>query len=198
MPIKAVVFDIGGVVVHSPLEGIRKFERSIGLPENYLNARGEKGAFQRLERAELSLRDFYDQFGREVSDPINLTHYATYLQSKGRNVPPTLTPPKINGKDLFSAMMKESETIDPVVIEAIKRIKASNRYKLAALTNNFQYTDDETVGQPPVHVISALFDHYIESSVVGLRKPDPNFFLHACKVLGVQPTEVVFLDDIGM
>lgn len=30
------------------------------------------------------------------------------------------------------------------------------------------------------------------------RKPDPNFFLHACKVIGVKPEEVVFLDDIGM
>ena len=30
------------------------------------------------------------------------------------------------------------------------------------------------------------------------RKPDPKIFLHACKVIGVQPNEAIFLDDIGM
>lgn len=30
------------------------------------------------------------------------------------------------------------------------------------------------------------------------RKPDPRFYLHACKLIGVEPHEAVFLDDIGM
>jgi putative hydrolase of the HAD superfamily len=42
-----------------------------------------------------------------------------------------------------------------------------------------------------------LFDVFIESSVEGLRKPDPRIYELACSRLGVTPAEAVFLDDIG-
>src|SRR4029077_8192331 len=41
------------------------------------------------------------------------------------------------------------------------------------------------------------FDVFIESAVVGLRKPDPRIYELACRELGVTPPEAVFLDDIG-
>ena len=41
------------------------------------------------------------------------------------------------------------------------------------------------------------FDVFIESSVEGLRKPDPKIYELACERLGVTPTQVIFLDDIG-
>jgi len=43
-----------------------------------------------------------------------------------------------------------------------------------------------------------MFDHFYDSSAVGLRKPDPQFFLHACAESGIRPEQVIFLDDIGM
>lgn len=45
--------------------------------------------------------------------------------------------------------------------------------------------------------LKTLFDHYIESAILGLRKPDPMIYKKACEIVGVQPSEVVFLDDIG-
>ena len=44
----------------------------------------------------------------------------------------------------------------------------------------------------------ALFDHVVESSRVGVRKPDPRFYEIACELAGVAPDEVVFLDDLGV
>jgi len=41
------------------------------------------------------------------------------------------------------------------------------------------------------------FDHLVESAVVGIRKPSPEIFKYALKILGCLPEEVVFLDDIG-
>lgn len=41
------------------------------------------------------------------------------------------------------------------------------------------------------------FDYFIESAVLGIRKPDPEIFKHALKIMGCRPEEVVFLDDIG-
>ena len=37
----------------------------------------------------------------------------------------------------------------------------------------------------------------IESSKVGLRKPDPRIYQLACRSLDVEPGETAFLDDIG-
>jgi hypothetical protein len=90
MVIKAVIFDMyarsspvhaglltrpnersGGVVIGSPVVGVTIYERTHGLPANYLNvaitASGHEGAFQRLERGELGLEAFYEQFGSELS-----------------------------------------------------------------------------------------------------------------------------------
>jgi putative hydrolase of the HAD superfamily len=42
------------------------------------------------------------------------------------------------------------------------------------------------------------FDAIVESSKVGVRKPEPRFYEIACELLGVQPSECVFLDDLGI
>ena len=46
--------------------------------------------------------------------------------------------------------------------------------------------------------IHELFDEIVESSVVGVRKPEPRFYEIACERLGVEPAECVFLDDLGI
>jgi putative hydrolase of the HAD superfamily len=46
--------------------------------------------------------------------------------------------------------------------------------------------------------VLALFDVIIESSKVGVRKPDPRFYRMACDELGIEPAEAVFLDDLGI
>jgi putative hydrolase of the HAD superfamily len=46
--------------------------------------------------------------------------------------------------------------------------------------------------------IMMLFEHVVESSKLGLRKPDPRIYRHACDLLGVQPQECVYLDDLGI
>lgn len=72
MVIKCCLFDIGGVAVGSPIVGVLAYERTHSLPPNYLNAaitaQGHQGAFQRLERSELPLHEFYELFGAQLSD----------------------------------------------------------------------------------------------------------------------------------
>jgi putative hydrolase of the HAD superfamily len=43
-----------------------------------------------------------------------------------------------------------------------------------------------------------VFDVVVESSVVGIRKPEPRFYEIACEQLGITPHEAVFLDDLGI
>ena len=46
--------------------------------------------------------------------------------------------------------------------------------------------------------IQPLFDHVIESSKAGVRKPDPAIYLMMCEALGVTPETCVYLDDLGI
>ncbi|KAF8654144.1 hypothetical protein AX16_003674 [Volvariella volvacea WC 439] len=113
---------------------------------------------------------------------------------------------QVNGRDLFGAMMRESNVYDSHVRRAIQRIRAAGKHKIIALTNNFSRVDvppSELTflgwdnGAAPAH-LRELFDDFCDSSEVGLRKPDPAFYLLACSRNNVEPQEVVFLDDIGM
>jgi len=77
-------------------------------------------------------------------------------------------------------------------------LHAAKGFKVTALTNNFILPPGSAgIGAPPKDFVT-LFDDYVESSVVGLRKPDPKFFQYALDRLKVRPQEVVFLDDIGV
>ena len=56
--------------------------------------------------------------------------------------------------------------------------------------------DPEKVRQ--VSDVMALFDVVIESSLVGLRKPDPEIYLLACREMGIAPDDALFIDDLGI
>ncbi|THH33860.1 hypothetical protein EUX98_g218 [Antrodiella citrinella] len=43
-----------------------------------------------------------------------------------------------------------------------------------------------------------MFDDFIDSSAFGMRKPEPEFYLMACKRNGISPQQAVFLDDLGL
>ena len=79
------------------------------------------------------------------------------------------------------------------MVEAIRRCR--QRLKTAAITNNWAIEDD---GDRPLDDLArSLFDVVLESSKLGLRKPDPRIYELACEELDVEPAEAVFLDDIG-
>ena len=46
--------------------------------------------------------------------------------------------------------------------------------------------------------VMELFEHVVESSRLGLRKPDPRIYHYACELLGVEPRQCVYLDDLGI
>ena len=80
----------------------------------------------------------------------------------------------------------------PEVVEAVRRIAA--RLKTGLLTNNVS----GLAMNPAMAEVVALFDVVVESSVVGVRKPDPAFYELACERLAIEPTDAVFLDDLGI
>jgi epoxide hydrolase-like predicted phosphatase len=168
---RAVIFDLGGVVVGSPLHAIAAYERERGLEAGIVNrvvvTSGPGGAWSRLERGELTLPEFYAAFDRDC-------------QTAG---------PAFSAREMMERIAT-SVRPRPQMIEAVGRIRRRG-LRVAALTNNW-VTD-----QPVENALRDLFDAFIESSVVGMRKPDPGIYQLACETIGVRPAEAVFLDDIG-
>ncbi len=167
-----VLFDLGGVVMDSPLHAIARYERDHGLPPQAINrairAAGEHGAWSRLERGELTVEKFLRPFEEECAHAgvgVVAERVMAYIAEAGR--------PR------------------PVMLEAIRRIRARG-LRVGALTNNWLW--DAPRGP---HRARGHFDVFVESSVVGLRKPDPRIYALACRELGVEPPRAAFLDDIG-
>ena len=167
---RAVIFDLGGVVLGSPLHAIAAFEREQGIPAGFVNrvvvATGPTGAWSRLERGELGLEAFYVAFDADCA-------------AAGRPI----------ARELMGRVAAAA-TPRPAMLEAIDQIRARG-LATAALTNNWVTEDDRAASLRP------YFDVYVESAAEGLRKPDPLIYEIACERLGVEPAEAVFLDDIG-
>ena len=176
--IAAVVFDIGGVVQDSPLHAIARYERERGLPPNAINrvvvAAGEEGAWARLERGELTVQSFCAPFEADC---------------RARGV-------AIDGRVLMERI-SEAGVPRPRMLEAIRRLRAAG-LRVAALTNNWVAETPRAPASETMKArLTAHFDVFVESAVVGLRKPDPRIYALVCDKLGLPPARVAFLDDIG-
>jgi putative hydrolase of the HAD superfamily len=171
--VRAVVFDIGGVIQDSPLHAIARYEQDHGLPPNAINrvvvASGEAGAWSRLERGELTVERWCAPFERDCRAH-GLTVDATRLMQ----------------------YIAEAHRERPIMLRAVSRLRERG-LRVGALTNNWA-TEAAPAGPPP---IARHFDTVVESRAVGMRKPDPRIYQLVCHRLGVEPAETAFLDDIG-
>ena len=99
------------------------------------------------------------------------------------------------GADVLALLAGE---VRPEMVTALDKVQAAG-YKTACLTNNVVSRNDEPEGgRPEVAAVMARFDVVVESSKIGVRKPEPLFYETACELLGVEPAECVFLDDLGI
>jgi putative hydrolase of the HAD superfamily len=177
LTIRAAFFDFGGVILSSPFEAFNGFEDRNGLPRDFIrtiNATNpDANAWARFERSEVAFDEFCDLFEAECREAGH----------------------EVAARELMPLLAGE---IRPSMVEAVRRCR--ERLVTACLTNNWVSFDDF-----PADVRAGgrddaldLFHHVIESSRLGVRKPDPLFYELACELCQVEPTEVVFLDDLGV
>lgn len=191
---EAVFFDFGGVVMSSPFEAFAVYEQRVGLPPDAvrtINATNpDTNAWARFERNEIDVDEFVATFEREA-------------RALGYEV---------NGLEVLACLDGE---LRPEMVEAVRR--CSESFTTALLTNNVVSMEASGFGArvdaPAADAgidgeqhdragrfasVLSHFDVIVESSKVGVRKPQPEFYELACKMAEVEPERVVFLDDLGV
>ncbi len=181
MKFDAVIFDFGGVFTTSPVQNFAVFEHEHGLPERFLGnvikQNHHTNAWAQYERAEIDVDAFDDMFAAET-------------KAAGHEV---------RGRTLVSLL---SLKLYPEMIEALARVKQAG-FKTGCITNNLREIDSKAMiaaseDREAIEGIFANFDHVIESSKAGVRKPEPRIYEMMCEALGVAPTKCIFLDDLGI
>jgi putative hydrolase of the HAD superfamily len=169
--ITAVFWDFGGVVLSSPFEAFNAYEQENAIPLDHIrtvNATNPDNAWAKIERREVTHDEFDELF-------------ATESEALGHRVP---------GRDVIGMLYG---AVRPEMVRALDRVIEAG-YVTACLTNNFA-TDGQ---RDEIEAIMARFRYVVESSKVGSRKPEPEFYRLACETAGVEPEQVVFLDDLGI
>ncbi|OBT47329.1 hypothetical protein VE00_02148 [Pseudogymnoascus sp. WSF 3629] len=217
---KVILFDIGGVCVVSPLREILNYELSNGIPPGWVNHSLSKtapnGAWHKLERGEIKCdEDFFAGFNHDLRDPLRWkAFYTEAMQKEGKTVTAIPPLPQVDAEWLFWEMMRASRASDPWMWPALQKLKTSGKYIIAALSNTIIFPEGHEYND--ANEVRGIFDIFISSAHVGLRKPDPAIYNLALSTVneyaqknasaqgkelswgnGIKAEDVVFLDDIG-
>ena len=181
MTFTTVIFDFGGVITSSPFEAFNRLEAERGLPKDFVrsvNSHNPDGnAWALFERAEINAAEFDALFAQEAR---TLGH-------------------ELDGASVIACL---SGDIRPAMVATLDRLK-SDGFVIGCITNNVPAGKGAGMAgsEEKAAVIAAImarFDHVIESSKIGIRKPDPRIYQMACEALDATPAQCVYLDDLGI
>ena len=177
---RGIIWDFGGVVTSSPFDNFNKFEAIHGLPTGFIRTvnsyNSDFNAWALLERGEISHATFDNLFEQESK---NLGH-----SIRGYDVLP-----------LINCQIRDD------IVDFITKVKKIGISQLC-LTNNInkpprsEINDDNYSAR--LKNVMGNFDHVIESSKLGLRKPDARIYAIAIEMLNLSPREIVYFDDLGI
>ena len=180
LQLQAILWDFGGVFTTSPFENFNKLEEELGAPRDFIrnvnSTNPDKNAWAQFESNSVSLDEFDELFADE-SEALGL---------------------RIGGKAVIEVL---SGDLRPRMVEVLKVCKQN--YKVACITNNVKAGKGPGMNQNvekanEVSKVMDLFDAVIESSIVGIRKPNPAIYRMASDALEVKPHNCAFLDDLGI
>ncbi|MFN3425014.1 MAG: HAD-IA family hydrolase [Novosphingobium meiothermophilum] len=179
--VEAVIFDFGGVITSSPFEAFNRLEAERGLPRDFvrrINATNpDSNAWAQFERSEIDAATFDRLFAEEARA---LGH-------------------ELDGASVLAVL---AGAVRPAMVGALDRLAGAG-FRLACITNNVPAGHGAGMARSAdahdtLEQIFARFEHVIESSKAGVRKPDPRIYLMMCEALGLAPAQCVYLDDLGI
>lgn len=181
MTFNTVIFDFGGVITSSPFEAFNRMEADRGLPKDFVrrvnSVNPDNNAWAKFERAECSAAEFDALFAAEA-------------QALGH---------ELDGASVIACLAGD---IRPDMVAALDQLKAQG-FALGCITNNVPSGKGAGMAgseekAAAVAAVMERFDHIIESSKAGVRKPDPRIYHMMCEALEVAPSRCIYLDDLGI
>ena len=174
MKYKAIIWDFGGVITSSPFDAFNEFEEVNSLPKDIIRTinseNPDMNAWAQFESNSITIDQFDDLFLKEA-------------KAKGFD---------IKGRDIIK-LLKGS--IRENMVSFLRELKSD--FKLGCITNNVKPSSEENTDNETKEAMS-IFDHVIESSIVGIRKPNPEIYMMSCDALNVSPDQCIYLDDLGI
>jgi putative hydrolase of the HAD superfamily len=178
MTVTAVVFDLGGVLTESPMTAFAAYEEEAGLPAGLIrqlnSTAPDTNAWARFERNELDVAGFSAAFEAEAAAAGHRVEAARVLEA-------------LRGE------------LRPSMVAAVRRLRQAG-LPLALLSNNV--APMERTGA--LGELLGLFDAIVESSVEGVRKPEPEIYRRALTRLSeavgrrIEAADCAYLDDLGI
>lgn len=176
-----VIFDFGGVITSSPFDAFNRMETERGLPKDFVrrvnSTNPDDNAWAKFERAEIDADGFDAAFAAEAA-------------AMGHT---------LDGASVIGCLAGD---IRPYMVTALDRLKAAG-FGIGCITNNVKAGSGAGMARSAdkaaaVEAIMARFDHVIESSKAGVRKPDPRIYQMMCDLFSVEPSGCIYLDDLGI
>ncbi len=169
MSIKGIIFDFGGVL-SDPTDRIAvmaEYERILGLPEGRLQEILFSGpAWEAASTGKITVEEFWEATGKQ---------FEPYL------------PPE------FGKLKEDPFAMESMVDEMVALVKLlSRKYKVGLCSNALPSLESKLERYPE---LLKSFSAVVVSASVGLRKPDPRIYELTAKMMGLRPSEILFVDD---
>ena len=177
MNIQTIIFDFGGVITDSPIEGFKKLEKSYGISKGVISSivmtNPDNNAWAKSERGEIDIKTFIEEFNLEA-------------KKLGYN---------LNAKEILKQLYGP---LRPLMVEKIASL--SKNYQLICLTNVLKgvHVFSPKERKKEVDHVLSFFDKIYESCEIGMRKPEKRIYRYLLDDLKIKPENSVFLDDLGM
>ena len=169
--IKIVLWDYGGVLTESPIKNFQKFEND----NNYsLNTIVKINSDNKYNNAWAQLE----------KDEISIEKFSNLFREEAKQ----FGIQNINTDKLLECL---NVKLNIRMVELLEDI--SNCYTCVCLTNNFKKMVSSEFKN-----IKHNFSLIIESSKIGLRKPEKQIYKHVLEILKVNAKEILFIDDLGI
>ncbi|MGQ0826563.1 MAG: HAD family hydrolase [Actinomycetota bacterium] len=200
--ISTVIFDFGGVISSPLFVGIGAFEEAEGFA---------KGSLLQLLFGEMH---YIGVEGRAVADAVSADPDAAEASGAVEDIPDwhllekgeidvdtyfkriVEKAPALLGKPLDMAAYgrfwrRNSPGVHWMVVHRMRDLKAQG-LRVGLLTNNVKEFGEAWRAMFP---IEELVEEVVDSSHVGMRKPDPEIYRLICTRMQIVPQDAVFLDD---
>jgi len=177
MTIKTIIFDFGGVITNSPIEGFKILEEKHGYDKGIITQinmnNSDNNAWAKSERGEIDIQTFIEEFNLEA-------------KKLGYN---------LNAKEILKQLYGP---LRPLMVEKIASL--SKNYQLICLTNVLKgvHVFSPKERKKEVDHVLSFFDKIYESCEIGMRKPEKRIYRYLLDDLKIKPENSVFLDDLGM